>query len=94
LHWITLGVIEVTVGLYFAKEGFAIQPPGIPGPQAGNGILAVADWWLGSAGAVLDVEAAATPPATTTARAKVRMTNFILVTSCGFRLAEEISSDG
>jgi hypothetical protein len=38
----------------------------------------VADWWLEIAGAVLDVEAAATPPAMTMDRAKMRMTNFMI----------------
>jgi hypothetical protein len=42
-------------------------------------MLAVADWWLGRAGAALGVVAAAAAPATTTDRAKMRMTDFMIV---------------
>jgi hypothetical protein len=38
----------------------------------------VADWWLGTAGADLDVVAAAAAPATTTDRAKMRIASFIV----------------
>jgi len=41
-------------------------------------MLAVADWWLGTTGAVLGATAAAAAPATTTDRAKMRMTCFIV----------------
>jgi hypothetical protein len=41
-------------------------------------MLAVADWWLGMAGVVLGVTAAAAAPATTTDRAKIRIANFIV----------------
>jgi hypothetical protein len=50
-------------------------------PQHGDGMLAVADWWLGRTTAeVWDVVAAAATPATTTDRAKIRMTSFIVDT--------------
>jgi hypothetical protein len=39
----------------------------------------VADWWLGNTtGAVLEVVAAAAAPATTTDKAKMRTTSFIM----------------
>jgi hypothetical protein len=41
-------------------------------------MLAVADWWLGTAGAFLGVTAAAAAPATTTDRAKMRIACFIV----------------
>jgi hypothetical protein len=47
-------------------------------PHPGDGTLAVADWWLGTMGAVLGVTAAAAAPATTTDRAKMRITCFIV----------------
>jgi hypothetical protein len=40
-------------------------------------MLAVADWWLGTMGAVLGATAAAAAPATTTDRAKTRKANFM-----------------
>jgi hypothetical protein len=55
-----------------------MQPPGIPGPQVGVGNDAVADWWLGRAGAVLGEVAAALTPATTTQKAKTRMASFMV----------------
>jgi hypothetical protein len=51
---------------------------GIPGPQTGIGTLAVADWWLGMAGLVVDETEAAATPAKTTERAKMRMASFIV----------------
>jgi hypothetical protein len=51
---------------------------GTPGPQAAIGKLALADWWLGTAEAVLGVVAAAATPATTANRAKMRMASFIV----------------
>jgi hypothetical protein len=48
------------------------------GPHIGSGILSVADWWLGMAGALLDVVAAAATPATTTDSAKMRIASFIV----------------
>jgi hypothetical protein len=41
-------------------------------------MLALADWWLVTMGAVLGVTAAAAAPATTTDRAKMRITCFIV----------------
>jgi hypothetical protein len=52
----------------------------------------VVDDWLLGVGAAFDVEAAAAPPATTTARARMRMTSFMLVTSLQSDLTEDISS--
>jgi len=50
-------------------------------PQHGDGMLAVADWWLGRTTVeVLGVMAAAVTPATTTDRAKIRMASFIVGT--------------
>jgi hypothetical protein len=45
--------------------------------MGGPGILSVADWWLGKAGATLEVVEAAATPATTTDRAKMRIASFI-----------------
>jgi len=48
------------------------------GPHPAPGKLAVADWWLGKAGAVLGVTAAAAAPATTRDSAKIRIASFIV----------------
>jgi hypothetical protein len=66
-----------TVAVFYLTE-----PPGgrggqMYGPHAGVGMLAVADWWLVTGGAVLGVVAAAAAPATTMVRAKMRMASFI-----------------
>jgi hypothetical protein len=42
------------------------------------GKAAVADWWLGRAGADLGVTAAAAPPATTIRTARMRIASFII----------------
>jgi hypothetical protein len=42
------------------------------------GNVAEGDWWLGMPGAFLGVRAAAATPATTTERAKMRTTSFIV----------------
>jgi hypothetical protein len=58
---------------------FAYRPIGhMRDPHSGVGTLAVADWWFGTAGAFLGVTAAAAAPATTTDRAKMRITCFIV----------------
>lgn len=41
-------------------------------------MLAVADWWLGTAGVVLGVTAAAAAPTTTRDSAKMRTASFIV----------------
>jgi hypothetical protein len=48
------------------------------GPQVGIGMLPVADRWLERAGALLGENPAAAMPATTTERAKMRMTSFMV----------------
>ncbi|MGA2877033.1 MAG: hypothetical protein ABSE82_16060 [Nitrososphaerales archaeon] len=53
----------------------ATQP--ICPPQAGEGILPVADWWLTSADAGFGMVAAAAAPAITMDKAKMRITSFI-----------------
>ena len=54
---------------------------GVLGPQPGIGRLAVADWWLVIAFAEAGDLTAAAAPATTTVRAKMRMTSFMVITS-------------
>jgi hypothetical protein len=50
----------------------------MPGPQAGAGSAAVADWWLVNVPEVDEENEAAAAPAMTTAKAKIRMASFMI----------------
>jgi len=48
------------------------------GPHSGIGLLAVADWWLGKAGAVFGETVAAAAAERTSETAKRRMASFMI----------------
>jgi len=55
-----------------------LGPQGIPGPQSGIGIPAVADWWLTMACVVADENETAAAPARTRQNAEIRIASFIV----------------
>jgi len=67
---------------YFSFEKLlphrAAEQVGTPGPQAGTGRAAVADWWLAGTRGVEDETVAAAAPANTTDSAKMRIASFMI----------------
>ncbi len=69
-----------------------LGPQGMPGPQNGTGIPAVADWWLTMACEVAEENEAAAAPARTRQSAEMRIASFIVSNPLWIRIDRRLNS--